>query len=133
MEIRKNDSIIESETGVKPTSILYPFNAMTPQVRAVCEEGKVGARLNSSVSDNGPGCTAASIDTWLHHYWAIGGGVTTVTGFIQRGISGMSRGSYGVFFVNLLSKKDSVWVDTFSEYSSYVKERNAVTLINSLV
>ena len=33
MEIRKNDSIIEAETGVKPTSILYPFNAMTPQVR----------------------------------------------------------------------------------------------------
>ena len=57
LEIRKNDSIIKAETGVNPTSILYPFNATTPQVRAVCEEEKVGARIEQfGLGQRNSGC-----------------------------------------------------------------------------
>lgn len=130
MEIRKNDSIIEAETGVKPTSILYPFNAMTPQVRAVCEEGKVGARLEQfGLGQRNSGCTAASIDTWLRQLihdrrW----GVTMAHGIYTAWDQWNEPWVLWSFFRELAFKKDSVWVDTFSNIQAYVKERNAVTL-----
>lgn len=130
LEIRKNDSIIKAETGVNPTSILYPFNATTPQVRAVCEEEKVGARIEQfGLGQRNSGCTAASIDTWLRQLindrrW----GVTMTHGIYTAWDQWDEPWVLWNFFRELAFKKDSVWVDTFSNIQAYVKERNAVTL-----
>lgn len=129
-EVSKNDSIIEAEIGVRPTSFLYPFNAVTSSIQPICEKGKVGSRLQQfALGQRNSRCTASSIYTWLRHQ-------------IERNLWGitMTHGIYTAwdqwddpwvlwdFFRRLAFKKDSVWIDTFSNIQAYVKERDSVQL-----
>ena len=67
MEIEKNDSAILAETGIRPTSFLYPFNAWTPQVRAACEKGKTGSRISQfALGQRNSACTADAVELRLH-------------------------------------------------------------------
>lgn len=130
MEISKNDSIIKAETGIKPTSFLYPFNAATPQVIAACEKGKVGSRLEQfGLGQRNSGCTMSSISAWLRKLINDGlWGVTMTHGIYTAWDQWNEPWVLWNFFRNLAFKKDSVWIDTFSNIQAYVKERDAITL-----
>ena len=129
-EIRKNDSVIQAETGIAPTSFLYPFNAWTPQVKSACEKNKIGSRLcQFALGQRNSGCTATSINAWLREQidqrlW----GVTMTHGIYTAWDQWDEPWILWEFFRDLAFKKDSVWIDTFSNIQAYLKERNAITL-----
>ena len=132
-EIAMNDSAMIAELGFASRSVLYPFNGYNDMVLRLSELGKIGSRLYQfALGHRNSGCTASSIDTWLCR-------------LIEKGLWGvsMTHGIYTAwdqwdepwvlwdFFRKLAFRKDSVWIDTFSNIQAYVKERDSVVLTTS--
>lgn len=130
MEIEKNDSAILAETGTRPASFLYPFNAWTPQVRAACEKGKAGSRISQfALGQRNSACTADAAAAWLCGLMADNAwGVAMTHGIYTAWDQWDEPWILWDFFRELAFKRDSVWTDTFSRVQAYVKERDSVTL-----
>ncbi len=133
-EVCMNDSIIEAETGVRPISFLYPFNAFVSKMQYVCEKGKVGSRIQQfALGQRNSGCTSSSINAWLRYVVDNGlWGVTMTHGIYTAWDQWNEPWVLWNFFRDLSFKKDSIWVDTFANIQSYVKERDAMELVTSI-
>lgn len=125
-EIQMNDSAILHNTGIRPTTFCYPFNATTPMLKKIANRGRVGTRMfQVGMGQANNKSTAESLRRWLDGVLDRGDwGVTMIHG-ITKGYDKWSDPEllWGLFD-RVKSHKDSIWVDTFREISAYQEERD---------
>lgn len=126
-EIEKNDSIIYANIGIWPRTFCYANNAHNELVRSLASKNRVGTRTKQRAI--GSKSTSEDLNKW----------VQTLMEKRDWGV-GMTHGmTYGydafldlsIFKDHLDSVKaleDSIWVGTFHDVASYVKEREHIML-----
>lgn len=126
-DILKNDSAIFVHTGIMPRTFCYPNNNKKEEGRRIAEQNRVGTRLKQR--SIGSKSTAEDLKKW----------VDTLIETKDWGV-GMTHGltyGYDAFrnpqrlwnhFDYVKEREDKVWVGTFREVVSYVKEREAIQL-----
>ena len=127
-ELEHNDTVIYEHTGIFPRTFFYPGNAKNDEKVSYCEQGRVGTRTRQISI----GSKRDSI--WLHQWlyelidkreWGIG-----MTHGIATGYDHFSDPQ--ILFDHLreaATMQDRIWIDTFHNISAYVKERDAVTIL----
>lgn len=129
-EITKNDSIIVAETGVFPSSFIFPFNAANDEVIKECEKGRTGSRrFQFALGQRNSGCTEESIKQWVktlieNREWGVAMTHGIYTGWDQWDEPWILWD----FFKDLSYQSDTIWTDTFSNVQAYIKERDEVVL-----
>lgn len=122
-----NDSVMVSELGHPALSVLFPFNAFTPEVRAYCDSAYVGSRLfQFGLGQRNNKVTRESIDKWLGEIEKNGEwGVTMTHGIYTAWDQWENPQILWDFFKTLSQKSDTIWTDTFSKVQAYIKERDS--------
>lgn len=130
-ELALCDSMLESVTGKRPITMAYPYNAMSPEVVAQCEKGRVGTRLTQvghgwAASKTTPDTMTLWLDSLIcNKEWGV-----TMTHGTTYGWDMWEHPEWLYnFYDEVKAKEDSVWVGTFAEVSSYIKEREASLVI----
>ncbi|MDO4497458.1 MAG: polysaccharide deacetylase family protein [Bacteroidales bacterium] len=124
------DSVLEARTGIRPITMAYPYNAMSPEVVALCEEGRVGTRtFQEGHGQANSFSSPESMENWLqeqisNHSW----GVTMTHGTTYGWDLWNDPQQLYDFYDVVKNAEDSVWVGTFAEVASYLKEREAVQI-----
>lgn len=133
-ELAHCDSVLESVTGKKPITMAYPYNAMSPEVVALCEEGRVGTRTYQVGHGQAESHTTLdSMNVWLDDLLKTGEwGVTMTHGTTYGWDMWEDPSVLYQFFDVVKAKEDSVWVGTFAEVAAYIKERDAAQLMVGL-
>lgn len=129
-ELAQCDSMLQSVTGKRPITMAYPYNAMSPEVVAKCEEGRVGTRtfwVGHGQADSHT--TLDSMNVWLNGLletceW----GVTMTHGTTYGWDMWDDPSALYQFFDEVKAQEDKVWVGTFAEVAAYLKEREAATV-----
>lgn len=126
-EIEKNDSAILANTGTKPVTYCYPYNYKTEEIVRLASQNRVGTRTKQL--SLGSKSTPQRFDKWLNDLmkkeeWGVG---------MTHGIhSGYDAFKDPVLFWNHLDKvksmEDKIWVGTFREVASYIREREDIQL-----
>lgn len=125
-DIRKNDSVLLARIGIMPLTFCYPNNTKSAEGFAFVNENRVGTRLvQRSI---GGKATSDNLEKWVQNLldnqeWGVG---------MTHGITyGYDRFSNAVIFWEHLKKvkaqEDKIWVGTFQEVMSYMKERKRLT------
>lgn len=129
-EVVRNDDVIEQETGVRPTTFCYPFNAINARAAAIAGQGRVGLRtFQEAQGQANSHSTAESLDRWLRGVIRDGSWGVTMTHGIHHGWDQWDDEQVlWSFFDRLAAKQDSVWVDTFAKVSAYITERDSCTI-----
>lgn len=127
-ELALCDSMIEVKTGKRPITMAYPYNAMSPEVIQICEEGRIGTRtFQDGHGQANSFSTAESLEAWLgqqiaNRNW----GVTMTHGTTYGWDMWNNPQVLYDFYDKVKSKEDSVWVGTFAKVSAYLAERDLV-------
>ena len=129
-ELAMNDSAMIAELGHPARSVLFPFNAYTPEVLALCDSLYVGSRLYQfGLGQRDSHATAESIEEWLAGVIAGGEWGISMTHGIHTGWDQWDNPQVlWDFFRTLSERSDTVWTDTFGNVQAYVKERDATVL-----
>ena len=129
-ELKQCDDKLEEVTGIRPISMAYPYNAMSSEVVALCEEGRVGTRTYQV--GHGQAYSHTTLDSmtvWLDDLLKTGGwGVTMTHGTTYGWDMWDDPSLLYQFFDVVKAQEDSVWVGTFAEVAAYIKERDAATV-----
>lgn len=126
-DILKNDSAIFANTGVMPRTFCYPNNNMKKEGRRIAVQNRVGTRTKQRAI--GSKSTSQDLEKWVEtlietNDWGVG-----MT-------HGMTYG-YDAFcnpqrlwehFDRVKEKEDKIWIGTFREVASYIREREATRL-----
>lgn len=123
-EIHKNDSIIFAKIGKRPMTFCYPGNFVDEQAVEMASAGRVGTRLQQySIGGEKAKSTPEKLDKWLEQLLVSGGWGVGMTHGITYGYDFFADPSIlWKHFEKVKSKEDSIWVDTFEEVATYVKE-----------
>lgn len=125
-DVLKNDSVIYARTGVMPRTFCYPNNTKTSEGFALVNENRVGSRLlQRSI---GGKSTPDNLEKWVDGLLKSGGWGVGMTHGITYGYDRFSKPA--VLWDHLdqvKAQEDKIWVGTFREVVSYVKERKSIT------
>lgn len=129
-EVVKADDAIETNLGIRPKTFCFPYNAHNAVVDSICSKGRVGMRLfqepQGQVNSHS---TAKSLDAWLDSVLYAGEWGVTMTHGIHHGWDQWEdENVLWDFYARLAERRDSVWVGTFAQVSSYLAERDACRL-----
>lgn len=129
-ELTLCDDKIEAVTGQRPITMAYPYNAMSPEVVAKCEEGRVGTRtVWVGHGQKESHTTPDSMRLWLRGLLDAGEWGVTMTHGTTYGWDMWDRPEdLYEFFDEVKAQQDSVWVATFAQVAAYLKERQAATV-----
>lgn len=126
-DILKNDSAIYAHVGVMPRTYAYPNNTKQGEAMAFVARNRVGTRLKQR--SVGSKRTARDLEKWM--------GTLIKTGDWGVGMThGLTYG-YDAFgnpqrlwehWEQVKANEDKIWVGTFHEVVSYLKEREAIRL-----
>lgn len=126
-DILKNDSAIYAHVGVMPRTYAYPNNTKQGEAMAFVARNRVGTRLKQR--SVGSKRTARDLEKWMETLiktgdWGVGmtHGLTygyDAFGNPQRLWEHWEQGK---------ANEDKIWVGTFHEVVSYLKEREAIRL-----
>lgn len=129
-ELQHCDSVLEAVTGIRPITMAYPYNAMSPEVVALCEENRVGTRTfweGHGQAENHT--TLDSMNVWLQGLLDAGEwGVTMTHGTTYGWDKWEDPSELYKFYDVVKAQEDSVWVGTFAEVAAYIKERDCAQL-----
>ena len=129
-EVAHCDSVLEAVTGNRPITLAYPYNAMSPEVVAKCEEGRVGTRTEwVGHGQKDSHTTLDSMKVWLADLLENGEwGVTMTHGTTYGWDMWDDPTQLWQFFDEVKAQENNVWVGTFAEVAAYTKEREAATV-----
>lgn len=123
-DILKNDSAIYAHVGVMPRTYAYPNNTKQGEAMAFVARNRVGTRLKQR--SVGSKRTARDLEKWMET-------------LIKTGDWGVGILTYGYdafgnpqrlweHWEQVKANEDKIWVGTFHEVVSYLKEREAIRL-----
>lgn len=129
-ELELCDAKIEAVTGKRPISMAYPYNAMSPEVVAKCEENRVATRtFQTGHGQKNSFTTPDSMRVWLNGLLETGEWGVTMTHGTTYGWDMWDRPEeLYQFYDEVKAQEDKVWVATFAEVAAYIKERDAATV-----
>ena len=126
-DIYKNDSAIFVNTGVMPRTFCYPNNNKKEEGRAIAVKNRVGTRTKQR--SIGSKSTPENLDSWVKvlietRDWGVG-----MTHGLTYGYDAF-RNPQRLWdhLDKVKAREDEIWVGTFREVASYVKEQEEVEL-----
>lgn len=126
-DIIKNDSAIFANTGVMPRTFCYPNNNKKAEGRRIAEQNRAGTRLKQR--SIGSKSTPDDLEKWINtlietNDWGVG-----MTHGLTYGYDAF-RNPQRLWdhLDQVKAREDKVWVGTFREVVSYIKEREETKL-----
>ncbi len=118
-EIKKNDDAITKHIGIKPTTFCYPFNAMSEEVVALAEEGRVGTRLTEFWL-GGQHSPKEYLEKQIADALASGSWIVGMTHGINYGYDCYENPAEFTDFLDYVkSMEDQIWIGTFRDVAVY--------------
>lgn len=133
-ELVMTDDALEKITGKRPIAIAFPFNHWTDTVMSISMRGRVAAReFQFPMGQQYRRSTPENLSAWLEKTISKGEwGVGMAHGIHHGWDQWEDENVLWDFFAKTASRSDVVWVGTFSEVASYIKEREACTIRTSV-
>lgn len=127
-DIRRNDSAICARVGVMPRTYAYPNNTKEgEEAMAFAARGRVGTRLKQR--SVGSKRSARDLENWMNTLIKTGDWGVGMTHGLTYGFDAF-RDPQRLWehWDRVKANEDKIWVGTFREVVSYIKEREAVRL-----
>ena len=126
-DILKNDSAIYAHVGVMPRTYAYPNNTKQGEAMAFVARNRVGTRLKQR--SVGSKRTARDLEKWMETLiktgdWGVGMTLGLTYGYDAFG----NPQRLWEHWEQVKANEDKIWVGTFHEVVSYLKEREAIRL-----
>ncbi len=126
-DLLKNDSAIFANIGILPRTFAYPNNSKNKEGVKIANENRVGTRMFQYAI--GGKSTSKNLEDWVNQLlrdqdWGVG-----MTHGITYGYDYFSN--QNILWEHLKKVKaqeDKIWVGTFKDVITYVKERDSTTL-----
>lgn len=128
-DIRRNDSVIYARVGVMPRTYAYPNNTKEgEEAMAFAAQGRVGTRLEQR--SVGSKRSARDLENWMNTLIRAGDWGVGMTHGLTYGFDAF-RDPQRLWehWDRVKANEDKIWVGTFREVISYIKEREAIRLV----
>lgn len=126
-DILKNDSAIYAHVGVMPRTYAYPNNTKQGEAMAFVARNRVGTRLKQR--SVGSKCTARDLEKWMETLIKTGDWGVGMTHGLTYGYDAFGNPQrLWEHWEQVKANEDKIWVGTFREVVSYLKEREAIRL-----
>ena len=126
-DILKNDSAIYAHVGVMPRTYAYPNNTKQGEAMAFVARNRVGTRLKQR--SVGSKRTARDLEKWMETLIKTGDWGVGMTHGLTYGYDAFGNPQRLWEHWELVkANEDKIWVGTFHEVVSYLKEREAIRL-----
>ena len=127
IEMEKNDSAIFVNTGVRPITYCYAYNAFNDEVLALASKGRVGTRTRQypfGEQSSDEQLRERMDKSILEGDWAV-----WMTHGLTRGYDHFSDVSRFPSFLDYVKQhEDRIWVATFKDVAAYVAERDSIII-----
>ena len=125
--ILKNDSAIYAHVGVMPRTYAYPNNTKQGEAMAFVARNRVGTRLKQR--SVGSKRTARDLEKWMETLIKTGDWGVGMTHGLTYGYDAFGNPQrLWEHWEQVKANEDKIWVGTFHEVVSYLKEREAIRL-----
>lgn len=126
-DILKNDSAIYAHVGVMPRTYAYPNNTKQGEAMAFVARNCVGTRLKQR--SVGSKRTARDLEKWMETLIKTGDWGVGMTHGLTYGYDAFGNPQrLWEHWEQVKANEDKIWVGTFHEVVSYLKEREAIRL-----
>lgn len=126
-DILKNDSAIYAHVGVMPRTYAYPNNTKQGEAMAFVARNRVGMRLKQR--SVGSKRTARDLEKWMETLIKTGDWGVGMTHGLTYGYDAFGNPQrLWEHWEQVKANEDKIWVGTFHEVVSYLKEREAIRL-----
>jgi peptidoglycan/xylan/chitin deacetylase (PgdA/CDA1 family) len=126
-DILKNDSAIYAHVGVMPRTYAYPNNTKQGEAMAFVARNRVGTRLKQR--SVGSKRTARDLEKWMEILIKTGDWGVGMTHGLTYGYDAFGNPQrLWEHWEQVKANEDKIWVGTFREVVSYLKEREAIRL-----
>ena len=126
-DILKNDSAIYAHVGVMPRTYAYPNNTKQGEAMAFVARNRVGTRLKQR--SVGSKRTARDLEKWMETLIKTGDWGVGMTHGLTYGYDAFGKPQrLWEHWEQVKANEDKIWVGTFHEVVSYLKEREAIRL-----
>ena len=126
-DILKNDSAIYAHVGVMPRTYAYPNNTKQGEAMAFVARNRVGTRLKQR--SVGSKRTARDLEKWMETRIKTGDWGVGMTHGLTYGYDAFGNPQrLWEHWEQVKANEDKIWVGTFHEVVSYLKEREAIRL-----
>lgn len=126
-DILKNDSAIYAHVGVMPRTYAYPNNTKQGEAMAFVARNRVGTRLKQR--SVGSKRTARDLEKWMETLIKTGDWGVDMTHGLTYGYDAFGNPQrLWEHWEQVKANEDKIWVGTFHEVVSYLKEREAIRL-----
>ena len=126
-DILKNDSAIYAHVGVMPRTYAYPNNTKQGEAMAFVARNRVGTRLKQR--SVGSKRTARDLEKWMETLIKTGDWGVCMTHGLTYGYDAFGNPQrLWEHWEQVKANEDKIWVGTFHEVVSYLKEREAIRL-----
>ena len=126
-DILKNDSAIYAHVGVMPRTYAYPNNTKQGEAMAFVARNRVGTRLKQR--SVGSKRTARDLEKWMETLIKTGDWGVGMTHGLTYGYDAFGNPQrLWEHWEQDKANEDKIWVGTFREVVSYLKEREAIRL-----
>ena len=124
-DILKNDSAIYAHVGVMPRTYAYPNNTKQGEAMAFVARNRVGTRLKQR--SVGSKRTARDLEKWMETLIKTGDWGVGMTHGLTYGYDAFGNPQrLWEHWEQVKANEDKIWVGTFHEVVSYLKEREAI-------
>lgn len=130
IEIEKNDSVIFEHTGVLPQTFCYPYNARNGEITRLASKGRVATRTKQfGIGSRNSKSTAEKLDQKVDELvktkeW----GVAMIHGITYEYDAFHNPSMLWNHWAKVKAMEDKIWVSTFLDVASYLKERDNIRL-----
>ena len=126
-DILKNDNAIYAHVGVMPRTYAYPNNTKQGEAMAFVARNRVGTRLKQR--SVGSKRTARDLEKWMETVIKTGDWGVGMTHGLTYGYDAFGNPQrLWEHWEQVKANEDKIWVGTFHEVVSYLKEREAIRL-----
>lgn len=126
-DILKNDSAIFANTGIMPRTFAYPNNTKQGEAMDFVVQNRVGTRLKQR--SVGSKRTARDLEKWMNTLVKTGDWGVGMTHGLTYGYDAFRNPQpLWEHWDRVKANEDKIWVGTFREVASYIKEREAIRL-----